>query len=211
MTEAEFSRLLDLVYEAALEPETWAAVMERVADLLGGTSAWLSQLNVEDGSGGGIITRIDPRMPTVYREHFALRNPLANVADPRAYMRGWAPRILSDEDWMPKEALVRSEYYNDFLKPQDIHSTLMIRLAARGFDISVLNINRPERRAQFGPTERELAARLQPHLIRAFNLGQKIAERRSLNAGLADILDRSPHALFLLDGAGAVRHLNRPA
>lgn len=207
--ERDLSALIDLIYDAASDPDLWPTVMERTADAIGGTGAWLSQLNMLDGHGGGLITRIDPEKPAVYQEHFAQRNPLANVADPAAYLRSWTPRILTDEDWMPKEELLASEYYNDFLKPQDIHSTIMIRLAKQGEDIAALNINRTARQEQFGPRERAILEALHPHLIRAYRLTQKFAALEQHKAQFADVLDRSPFGLFMVDEHSRIRHVNR--
>lgn len=212
MIERRNSDFLDLVYDAALEPGLWSMVLERFADMVGGAAGWLSQLDMADGSGGDEadpMVRIDPVWPARYIEHFALRNPLSNVADPHAFIRRWRPRILTDEDWMAKEELVRSEYYNDFMRPQDVHSALMVRLATRGLAVATINIGRPERRGQFTRSDIEVAGRYHPHLIRAFNLGQTMAATQRLNDEMASILDHSPHGLFLLGEAGEARHVNR--
>jgi len=207
--QRDYNDFLDTLYDAALAPELWIPVMERFADMLGGNSAVLSQLNIEDGRGDSTVVRVDPAMRGVYLDHFAHINPLHLVEDSAAYLREWAPRILTDEDWMPKARLVATEYYNDFLKPLDIHSVLMIRLAKRGADISVLNVNRPRRTGQFGRAEIDLAHGLHPHFIRAFNLCQKLGEVQESRDGMAAALDRSPHGLFLIDDTGQVRHVNR--
>jgi DNA-binding CsgD family transcriptional regulator len=206
------SDFLDLVYEAAIDPAVWTSVLERFADMTGGDAGWLSQLSTEDGSGGSEadpMARVAPEWPRLYVEHFAQCNPLHHVDDPRSYMRQWTPRILTDEDWMPKEELVQTEYYNDFMKPGDVHSSLMIRLAARGFEIATLNLGRPARRGQFTRSDLEIAARYHPHFIRAFDLGRKFAATRRLAGDLATVLDRSQHGLFLLGEDGFVRHANR--
>jgi DNA-binding CsgD family transcriptional regulator/PAS domain-containing protein len=211
VNENSHGDFVDLLYDAALEPGLWAPVMERFADMIGGTSAWLSQLNMVDGTGGGMISRLDPTMPAIYAEHYALKNPLSNVPDADEYLRSWVPKILTDEDWMPKSDLVRTEYYNDFLAPQDVHSTLMIRLAAVGYDVSALNVNRPKATGQFDGRDLETAQRLHPHLIRAYSLTRKISALRRLNEDLIATLDSSPHGVILLDGSGRIRHINRAA
>ena len=66
--------LVDLIYDAALEPKLWPAVMAQLADLMGGTSGWLSQINVTDGSGGQAddpMSRADPFWIRQYVDHFA--------------------------------------------------------------------------------------------------------------------------------------------
>ena len=211
MLEADYEALLDLIYEAALEPQAWTRVMERMTATLGGSSAWLSRLSVEDNTGDGPMTGIDPSMPAIYRAHFYDRNPLHNVDDPKAYARGWTPKIITDEDWMPKEDLLATEYFNDFLKPQGIYTTMMIRLGLTGFDLSVLNINRSPGQGRYEAADREVAARLHPHLIRAYKLSEKAAAMRLVSTGAADCLDRSPYAVFLIAREGVVNRLNTAA
>jgi DNA-binding CsgD family transcriptional regulator/PAS domain-containing protein len=207
------SEFLDLVYGAALEPALWAPVMERYADAIGGEKGWLSMLNHLDGSGGdgGMVARIDPREMGRYVTYYADRNPLFHVDDPQRYLAGWVPRILTDEDWMPKEDLLRTEYYNDFLKPQDIHSCVMVRLARRGTETAAINITRSAQRGGFESSELELAASLHPHLIRAFELGQKLAQNRALTFGFSAVFDGSAHGLFLVGADGRVQQMNRAA
>ncbi|MGZ5902677.1 MAG: helix-turn-helix transcriptional regulator [Reyranella sp.] len=211
MSSFNHGEFLDLVYGAAVDPSLWTPVMERYADAIGGDKGWLSLLSLIDGRGGGFISRIDPLEVERFDQHFADRNPLHLVDDPRSFLQNWAPRILTDEDWMPKADLVRTEYYNDFLKPQDVHSCIMVRLAKRGIETATINISRPARRGQFERSELEFAASLHPHLIRAFDLGQKLALNRALTSGYATVFDESVHCLFLVDVDGRVMHMNPSA
>lgn len=203
--EGEF---LDLLYAAAVRPEAWLKVMERLADLIGGTSAFLSRLDVVTGMGTGLIARIDPAMPELYLGHYADKNVLSKVTDPCAYVRGWTPRVLTDEDWLPKEDFIRGEYYNDFLKPQDIHSVLMIRLAMHGTTASVLNIHRGRAREQFSGEDRKTVSRLHAHLIRAFTLSERLAADRRLDQAGAALFEGSSQALFLVDRGGRILRVN---
>ncbi|THD63454.1 hypothetical protein [Phenylobacterium sp.] len=208
MDQREECEFLDLLYSAAVEPALWVPTLKRFADMIGGTSGLLSRHNIVDGSASGVGTRYDPAVESIYNDYYADKNVLLKVADPGAFLRSWAPRILTDEDWMPKEAFVRSEYYNDFLRPMEIHSVLMIRLAAIDQEVCALNINRPEPRGQFDRPDIEIATRLHPHLIRAFNLSDKLADGAQLSEGAASVFDGSPHGLFLLDAEGRVKRVN---
>ncbi|HEY3951302.1 helix-turn-helix transcriptional regulator [Phenylobacterium sp.] len=203
------SEFLDLVYGAALEPALWTSVMERYADAIGGQRGWLSLLNLSDGRGGGYLARIDPAEMDRYMAYFAGINPLNRVDDPARFVKDYVPRILTDEDWMAKDELTSSEYYNDFLKPQGIHSCVMVRLACRGGGTATINITRPAEHGQFSGADLELANSLHPHLIRAFDLGQRMAMDRALTSGFAVVFDESAHGLFLVDGQGRLRRMNR--
>ncbi|WP_337187604.1 helix-turn-helix transcriptional regulator [Phenylobacterium sp.] len=206
---AQDEGFLDLLYGAAVEPGLWPRAMETFADLLGGSGAWLSRLSVADGSGEGVLARIDPHMATLYAEHYAGINPFSNAPDPGAFMAAWTPTILTDEAWMPKADLARREYYNDFMRPQDIHSFMIVRLAAHGFDVSSLTINRPRGREPFGHAELAQAQRLHGHLRRAFRMTERLA-----SSGLADDdLENAGAgaAVFVLDGDGRLQRMTPAA
>ena len=179
MQDAHDDGFLDLLYGAAVEPDLWVPAMERFADMLGGTSAWLSRLSMADGSGAGIVARIDPDMMASYDQYYGNINPFSNARDPEAYMVGWTPCLLTDEAWLPKSDLVRNEYYNDFMRPQDIQSVMMIRLAAVGVEISSLTINRPISSEPFGPRELARARYYHNHIRRAFRLTEILAPATS--------------------------------
>ena len=211
MPDASPESLIDIIYGAVSEPDLWHSVMESTADAVHGSSAWLSHLSMLDGTGGGLITRIDPAMPALYASHYALRNPLSNVVDPETYLRAWTPRILTDEDWMAKEDLLASEYFNDFLKPQDIYSTVMIRLAKRGSEVATLNINRSQKHPQFGQADLKMLAALHPHLIRAFRLTEMFIGLENTANGVLSVFSRLAQPYILLDANGRILHANPSA
>lgn len=205
------SSFLDELYGAAVDPDQWVPVMEKFADLVGGTSGWLARLSMTNGKGSGVLSRIDPGMQPLYMAHYADKNPFSNAADPRAFMSTWTPNIVTDEAWLSKEELEANEYYNDFMKPQDVWSVMMVRLAAQGFNVCAVSINRPESWGRFTSRDLEVAGRLHPHVRRAFHLTEKLATVGLANDDAATALDHSPYGVFLLDETGRVRRANRAA
>lgn len=212
MGGADVGEFLDDLYAAAVDPRSWVPAMERLADLLGGSSSWLSRLNVADGSGTGITARIDPEMPAKYTSHFARRNPFSNASDALGYMRRWTPRIRFHDDFLPRDQVVRTEFYNDFLRPQQVESSMMVGLAADGLETCVMNINHPT--GAFGAPQVALAHRLHPHLRRAFALSRTLGKGVGQGVAGADALaalDGLDDAILLVDAAGRVRHANPAA
>ena len=207
LTEADYVDFLDRLYGAAVEHNDWERVIARFADLVGGAKAWLPELNLANGLGRGVIARIEPTAQERYFQYFASRNPFVPIGGAAP----WPLNVRTDEDEFRKEEFTRTEYYNDFLAPQDIHSCLIVRLGRRGGVQSTLNVSRPRRKDQFARSELEVARRLQPHVIRAFNLGRRFADLGAFAAGLTEALDRSLHGVLLLDDAGRVVHANRLA
>ena len=211
MQSAQHEGFLDVLYSAAVEPDLWVEAMERFTDILGGSGAWLSRTSVADGSGAGIVSRIDPDSAKAYDQYYGSINPFSNEPDPEAYMAGWKPMILTDEDWIPRAELARNEYYNDFMRPQDIQSAMIIRLAACGLEVSALTINRPHSGERFGPREMRRARRYHGHLRRAFRLTGLLADSGLADGDLETRHTRQGEALFLLDDLGRLRRMNPAA
>jgi DNA-binding CsgD family transcriptional regulator len=210
ISEREYGEFLDLAYGAALEPGSWTQVIERFADLMGGAKAWMPALNLRDGSGDGILARIDPREQDAYFEYYATVNPFF-LAETIPANDPWPLTITTDEDLFLKEEFVRTEYYNDFLRPQEIHSAAIVRLTRQNGVETTLNLGRPERRGQFEAEDLRVGALLQPHVVRSLAVGRSLAAQGQFTGDLVEVLDRAAHGLFLLDVAGQLRHANREA
>jgi len=210
LDERGFASLLDLIYGSAVDPRLWVKVMETIADAMGGNSAWLSQVSADDGGGAGLISRLDPAMAPLYVDHYCRLNPFAIKARPRDFVSLWTPTVKTDRSF-DIEQIRKAEYFNDFMHPQQVDHVIFIGLAVVGVEMVDLNIHRAEARGPFDTPEIELATTLQPHLIRAFRLGQVFTERSGLGEATAAALDHSTHGVFILDRVGRIRHLNRAA
>jgi DNA-binding CsgD family transcriptional regulator len=202
---------LDQLYAAPMESSLWVPVMEQFADLLGGNGAWLSRLSVADGTGTGIIARIDPDKPNLYLAHFAGVNPFSNEPDPVGHVRNWSPRIRLFSDWLPREDVDRTEYYNDFLRPQDVYCSMMIGLAAEGVETCALSVNRSHRAGDFGSRDMAIAERFHPHWRRAFKLASRLALGKNVRNDMVAMLDGVGHGIVLVEADGQVRHANAHA
>ncbi len=208
MDDDSFHKVLDLVYGAAVEPELWPAVLTRLSALTGSHAAVITLQNEETGQGTGIRAEPLPEAAELFYGHFATRNVFLQSDNARAAVESYRPTVLTDEHKVPKAALLRSEYYNDFMRRFDIHSVLMFRMAVNGMDTAVLNLHRTRRAAGYDDADIRFASALLPHLVRAFDAGQKIAASRVLTAGLMGAQDCSPNGLFLVDEDGRLRHAN---
>lgn len=210
--------LVQAIYRAALDTTTWPQVLMQAADLLGGTSVWLSQLDRQTGEGHGITARIDPAMPILYQQRYAALNPYpaAGLAREAAGGRS-SPAVLLASDLIDEAVLLRSEYYHGFMRPQDVHDVLIIRLASEGRVSAAININRPLSWGPFARLHFRMAQNLAPHLARAFHLGRTAGVLRaapdSRPAVIVDAQCRTRHvnakAACLLAASGGVVGLSR--
>jgi DNA-binding CsgD family transcriptional regulator len=201
--EADF---LDLVYEAAVDPARWFTVLQRYADMMDGHYASLVIQDQVTGDGRSIETPDEPERHVLYFGHFAGCNPLLRIQDHPA-----RPRVMTDEEKLPKSELIRTEFYNDFLRKYDMHSLLIARLTIEGSKTTVMNVIRSPRRETFGACEIETAGKFLPHLARAVRLAERFACVQEESCGTREMIDRSSHAAFLVAGDGRIRYLNRAA
>ena len=211
MKGAKDEPLLDLISDAALEPALWTTVLEKLTTDVGGRGAMLSRLNVRDGTGSAEFVRPDAEDARRAFGYYAPKNPLMIVSDPAEYLRTWTPRVLTDDDLLPKADFVRSEFYNDFMRPLDMHSVMLIRLAIHEEDIFAISISRAKPNGRFRPRELAATRRLHPHLMRAFTLGRKFAATRREGQDLSEVLNTLRHAVIMVGEGGVVRHVNAAA
>jgi len=208
MDEAAFHDLVESVYDLALEPAALPDLLRRLADAFGAHAASFAREHMESGRGDGYALGLDPIVPGQYFDHYSTCNVLRRIDNVRERMKTFVPTVMVDEESLPKSELVETEFYVDFLKPAGIHSVITIGLWNRGLEVCVLDLFRPANRTSFGAAELELAFALQPHLIRAFRLGAKVADAQQLGRGLATALDQSWRAMIILDRDGRLRHAN---
>ena len=200
------SDTVEEIYEAAVAPERWGPVVGRVTRLLDGSAGNLTFQDQQTGQGRVVCFGTDASQFEPYFGYFATRNPLLKITD-------WplALRVVTDEDKLPKSELMRTEYYNEFLRPLDTHSVITIRLAIQGNSTTVLNVVRPARRGAFDGADRDIARHLHPHLIRAFRVASRVSNMDAARGAYEDFLDGSATAVFVVDRNGRLRHANRAA
>lgn len=208
MVESGEDRLVDGIYAAALDPRLWPAVLEAVSDRIGALQACLTRLSHIDGDGEGIVSRIDPSSVQAFHEYYRTRNVFTLVDDLGAWKRGWRPTVIGTHDVMPVEDYLRTEYFNDFMRPQDAGATLHVRLELDESTSAAIAFGRSIRKDDFTAEAVEVARSLQPHLIRAYRLGRLLAASPGVSADLADTLEATNQAIFVVDQDGAMRHAN---
>lgn len=201
-------RLVDRIYAAAIDPSLWPAVIEAVADEIGALQACLTRLSHVDGDGEGIVARIDPASVAAYYDYYRTRNVFTLVDDLDAWRRGWRPTVVSTGDCLPLDDYYRSEYFNDFMRPQDAGATLHIRLDLTETTSAAIAFGRAVRKGDFENQAFARASRLQPHLIRAYRLGRELGASLGVGIDLARTLEVSPQAILVVDAGGMLRHAN---
>ena len=198
--------LLDLIYDAASEPELWRTALTDIADRTGSLGGVMFGLSVTvtdvyfDYNG-----RMSDECNRVYKERHAQN----------AWRDGMAPqpvgRIVLSDDIVPLSTLRKTSFYDEVLRPQDVAHNTMVSLAAKDDFRAAFNICRSERQGVINDEGRQFLERLVPHLCRSMQLSFRLEGYRALQRAEHDVLDRLSVGVVLLDRRARVIYANAAA
>jgi DNA-binding CsgD family transcriptional regulator/PAS domain-containing protein len=196
------------IYGAATDPTRWPLVLERLADAHGGRIAGF-QLRGRTGHTFKFASfaRLDPRLHDAYRAYYAARNPWIR-SNQSLHTPG---RVLPLERLVPTAELLRTEFYNDFLRPADILHGFGACLFQRDDELFTFSVIRSAAGGPYAETDLKCVHPLVPHLQRAVQINDRLWELQSARDSLADALDCLSHGVIVVERQGRVVFVNRAA
>lgn len=208
MIEGSEDRLVGQIYDAAFDASLWAPVMTGLAEQLGGEAACMTTLDIFTGEGGGHAALVPDGTMEAYLTHWTQNNPLHAIGDTVSYIRNWRPATIRYEDWVERDALHRSAFFNEFLRPIGAENGIMMGLALVGTSTVTMNIARPYQRDVFSDGEIARAHRWQAHLSRAVRLGHAVQASHAALEAIDQLVATSSQRLFFLDPRGRIRKMS---
>lgn len=205
------TELIDLVYDAVLDPGLWPRLLQVLAGSLGGASIGMSLRHPRPGNPGWIVFHdTDPAYDVAYQERFFGIDPFhlrsgTLSAGSCEVMAGGA---------IDARALERSEFYNEWMRPQGWlpAPSLGVTLDRDQFGEPIgLGIFRPRGARAYGDRELRLLRVLVPHLQRATRTALRLSTAETEAALAGDALELLPVAALLVHPDGRVVRANRRA
>ena len=186
--ENDFPHLLDLLYDAALDPELWPAFLDRLPQVLGAACGVLHSFEVPTGA---MVTfhgfGFDPAYLASYGRHYARVNPYAPVGFEKAPVG--RPFVASA--FLEAEIVERTEFYNDWMKPQGITTDhLAVSLGQHESHVTLLSLapHASVYRKHKNVYQRRLSL-LVPHMVRAISINRATAHARRAESTLAATIE----------------------
>jgi DNA-binding CsgD family transcriptional regulator len=199
-----FSALVGAIYDCALAPEGWPAVLRDCAAFIG---AWSASL-IGKGRGGSQSAMFyhDGAMPP---EHIASYFTKYASLDPSTGAHIMAPidTPISTGDFMDVDEFYQTRFYREWAAPQDLVDSIMIPVerSAHWAAMFALLLHRTSAPVE---TCKARAALLAPHIRRAAMIG-KVVDQKSVEAeGLKGAFDGLAAGMFLVDADGLLVHSN---
>lgn len=210
---ADLSELTEAIYDAALAPQGWAAVMRGMHELfrttaetfylLDPTVARMRSVHIE-----GISSRWLADFEAAY---FSRDNPWVGLSEklhqPGVVRTNERLHAYTRDDGL----LYRSQYYNEWMRPQQFRYTIGNTLLREPTLIANVTLLRPPDMPTFDAGEVRLFERLSRHLTRAVRLGLQFEQLGGPSQRTAQAIGLLPQAVMLLDPAARLLYANPAA
>jgi DNA-binding CsgD family transcriptional regulator len=197
-------KLLDLVYDAATEPELWSSVLTEISDLTGSQGGVLFGQLIRkvyfDYNG-----RLDADRIRIYQEQH-----ISNAWSEYMF-RQPAGRLVGSDEIVPLSALRTTAFFDDVLRPQEIAHSVMAKLFGDDDFHGAFNICRSESQGPMDESGRRLISAIVPHLRRSVALGFRLDGYRAIQRAEYAVLDQLASGVILLDQRNRILYLNAAA
>lgn len=203
----EREELLDLVYMAAVHPERWPSVLDRVATLCEADGALL------------VVDDLTARTPTFWATTSRHAADFERLYVARHRINPWllaarsrpTPSVARTETLVPLEALQASDFYVDCLEPVGWLHAMGANLYGEGSAFAYAVILRSPTAGPFADTQLLFMGWLAGHVARAVRVQIEIARTHQNADALLCLLDSLPEAVVLLGSRRELVFANRAA
>ncbi len=209
----QLNGLVESIYETAFDSSGWGDVMGQMKTLFSTSAETFYLLNPATHRMREVhLAGIAPRWIDCFDEaYFSDDNPWMQLSD-RLHQPGVVrtnERLI--EYTREREVLYRSQYYNEWMRPQDFCYTIGNTLLREPGLIANVTLLRPHGMPTFSEQEVRAFERLSRHLTRALQFGLQFERVDRERTCALESLAHLPQAAFLVDPAAKVLHANPAA
>ncbi len=206
MSEPEqVASLIGDIYDAALDPSRWTAVLRRARDVVGGSAAVVfskdartKRLQIYHHCGG-----MDPHYRQLYFDHYEKLDPTTGVQ----VMSGIGEPI-GTVDIMPIEDFQKTSFYQEWRRPQGVVDFVAAALDKTATCAVLFGVFRQHQHGFVDDDTRWRMRQIVPHIRRAILIGKVIEDKTAEAATFADALDGLSAGMFVVDAEGRIVHSN---
>jgi DNA-binding CsgD family transcriptional regulator len=199
--------VVDVLYEALLEPGLWAAALKEFANQFNAPTAILATC-AADLSGPHVAwAGVDTTFQNLYAKSFLSGGDPVTVG-PRKNQKELIGQPYTDRMVLTAGAFQKTLFYQSWCRPQHIETLLGAEVISDRRGIVLLGLGRSE---LFGDAELSLYRKLMPDLRRVMSLRLGLMRLDLRHAQLRNLLDAVGTPIMLANRIGRVLHANRAA
>jgi DNA-binding CsgD family transcriptional regulator len=208
LAERSLMELVGLVYEAAGDVERWTLCLERLRAELKAATGFFYLHNLRDHVVDvQAQIGVDAAYLRSYEEYYAAKNVILTHA-PHRLVPG---KVFLSRQLCPDRIFLKSELYNDWAVPQHLGYGMSATVLRTPSVVGMVGFLRKTGAPDPSVEDLMLLRALMPHLERAVQMHQHIAELRVLQGATKQALDRWARGVVILDGRGRALLMNRTA
>jgi DNA-binding CsgD family transcriptional regulator/PAS domain-containing protein len=200
------SKVIGIIYDAALDPSLWDRALEHSCAFVGGSSAVLYWHDVASERSAAVhLFNDDPNYTRLYFEKYMPMNPVFPAA---TFVESGL--VYTPTDIVPEAELAETRFHKEWVEPQGIVDVVCVNLEKGTTSSSVLNIRRDETQGTADADARGRVALLVPHFQRAISIGRLFDQSKKTQAVLTETLDNVEAAVLLVGTNGRIVFANEP-
>jgi DNA-binding CsgD family transcriptional regulator len=199
--------VVEHIYDAAADPGQWPAVLDRICATYPASQAVMVSHDAAIRDGSIFYSaRWPAEFTNAYNDYYASRNP-------------WVPNILRRpvglaapmEFMVPRTELLKTEFYNDFLRPQGLISGIGVTLLQDEQRFVAAHMALPDGSDDHQSRNAAFLQRLASHLKRAMQVNRQLMLSDFRWQAAEASLNRIKLAVLLLTGSGRMIFANTAA
>lgn len=210
---AQFSNLVDLIYQGAVDPHAWNAIIPSLADYMRASKAMLFTPNTFTEDGGFYFNHA---IPETAMELWRTRYQAEDIW----LSRGVANHLFTEgcvwigEEVAPRKTLLGTVWYQEFLSRIGIGQALVNVVFGAGKPpqhLTVLSLFRSLDEATFDAMDKYKSSLLLPHISRALGVLMRLRNAECQLATSFSALDKLCQGVLLLGEQGEITFYNKAA
>lgn len=202
--------LIALLYEAPGSAGHWREVISQISRVFKApfVGLYLRDLTTNEANvSAGVNLGFEPQFLRSYAERYHAKNPFVKYFDTNVACE----TMLRTQRTVPSGAVLRSEFYNEWARPQKQWGGLSGCIFRKDSLEAILSLIRHRGTRPFDADEEQLAQAVLPHLRRSLELQRKISTLQLTYASAVNALDRWPAGVIVLGEMGEVLLMNSMA
>jgi len=203
-----FSKVVEAVYDCALDPRNWPNTIRLIAELL---ESQRCVLGVHDYMSGCNELAFqmgyeDEHWWRLHEEKYSRLSPLFGPMQ-MLTVGAVATRAMLVDDREFEE----SRYYLEWVKPQGLRDVTVVKTLQTAHRIGLLVVNRLATKPRYGAADARLLSLLSPHVCRAITISDALNLETIRSEALEATLNALASGVYLLDRLGRVIYMNQAA
>jgi DNA-binding CsgD family transcriptional regulator len=202
--ERDLPELIDLIYDAAVDPTLWPRFLDRLCDMAPGAKSVMMMHDANTRSINASVTaRWEEDWTTSYTDYYVKHNQW--TAEFAHFDVG---RAMIVDDIVPRAVTMKSEFYEDWLRPQNLVTGVTVSVFKE--NLRYMNFSVLYQDADDDLQKRNVAIlqELSPHLRRAGQVHRQISGLTFQSRAIEQAFDSLNRGVVLLQPDGRCFYYN---